>query len=152
MGFSGRCEVIKAPTTENDTVRLARVSIDGPQAMKISARVRPLRRARIGLAAASATHSAHSDQANHAAVRRLIPPTPRPCCLALPSQPHSTGLSSPKRYDKRYEEEVFARCEVCDNSRRSFATTSQPRWSLFLPMYPIPHVLDELPDGQLAMR
>src|SRR5919107_5651831 len=82
MGFSGRCEAMRAPTTENDTVRVARVSIDGPQAMKISARVRPLRRARIGLAAASATPSAHSDQANHAAVRRLIPPTPRRCSLA----------------------------------------------------------------------
>src|ERR687890_303839 len=65
MGFSGRCEAMRAPTTENDT-----------------ARVRPLRRARIGLAAASATPSAHSDQANHAAVRRLIPPTPRRCSLA----------------------------------------------------------------------
>src|SRR5215208_3363188 len=59
MRFSGRCEVIKAPTTENDTVRLARVSIDGPQAKKISARVRPLRRARIGVAAASARHTTH---------------------------------------------------------------------------------------------
>src|SRR5215203_3195347 len=71
MRFSGRCEVIKAPTTENDTVRLARVSIDGPQAMKISARVRPLRRARIGVAAASARHTTHTDQARQEAARRL---------------------------------------------------------------------------------
>src|SRR5829696_9159435 len=32
--------------------------------------------------AASATHTAHSDHASQAAVRRLIPPTPRPCSLA----------------------------------------------------------------------
>src|SRR5215208_7884355 len=82
MRFSGRCEVINAPTTENDTVRLAKVSIDGPQAMKITARVRPLRRARIGLAAASARHSTHSDQASHGAARRLIPPSARLCSLA----------------------------------------------------------------------
>jgi hypothetical protein len=70
MGFSGRCEVIGAPTTENDTVRMAKV-------MKISPRVRPLRRARIWLAVASATHSRHSDQAIQAADRMLIPALPR---------------------------------------------------------------------------
>src|SRR5215203_954530 len=85
MGFSGRCEAIKAPTTENDTVRVgmaARPAIVGPQAKKITARVRPLRRARIGVAAASATHSTHSDQASHGAARRLIPPSARLCSLA----------------------------------------------------------------------
>src|SRR5829696_7432445 len=82
MRFSGRCEAIKAPTTENDTVRLARMSIDGPQDMKISARLRPLRRARIGLAAASATPSTHSDQASHGATWGLIPPIARLCSLA----------------------------------------------------------------------
>src|SRR5215210_4069664 len=56
MGFSGRCEAIKAPTTENDTVSVRRVAIVGPyQAKKISPRVRTLRRARIRLAVASAT-------------------------------------------------------------------------------------------------
>ena len=32
--------------------------------------------------AASATHSVHTDQASHAAERRLIPPLPLPCSLA----------------------------------------------------------------------
>src|SRR5215210_7742509 len=84
MGFSGRCEAIKAPMTENDTVRVgmaARPAINGPQAMKISARVRPLRRARIRLAVASATPSTHSDQASHGAARGLIPPHARLCSL-----------------------------------------------------------------------
>ena len=31
----------------------------------------------------STTHIAHNDQANHAAVRRLNPPSPRPCVIAL---------------------------------------------------------------------
>src|SRR5688500_204669 len=82
MGFSGRCEAIKAPTTENDTVQVGRVAIEGPsQARKISSRVRPLRRARIRLAAASTKHTANSDQANHAALRWLIQLTPRLCSL-----------------------------------------------------------------------
>src|SRR5215218_9095809 len=83
MGFSGRCEAIKAPTTENDTVQVGRSAIEGPsQARKISPRVRPLRRARIRLAAASTTHSRHSDQAIQAANRMLILPSPRPRFLA----------------------------------------------------------------------
>src|SRR5688500_16541350 len=83
MGFSGRCEAIKAPTTENDTIWARRVATGGPdQARKISPRVSPLRRARIRPATARTTHSRHSDQASHAAVRRLIPPTPRSCSLA----------------------------------------------------------------------
>jgi hypothetical protein len=98
MGFSGRCEAMRAPTTENDTVRVARVSIDGPQAMKISARVRPLRRARIGLAAASATPSTHSDQASQGVARVLIPRMLVSVLLVLSSQPYSTVLPSPKRY------------------------------------------------------
>src|SRR5918998_1118905 len=80
MEFSGRCEAMRAPTTENDTVRMAKVPIPGP--IKISRRGCPLRRARIRLATASATHSAHSDQASHEAARWLILPAPRPCPLA----------------------------------------------------------------------
>src|SRR5919112_3031618 len=83
MEFSGRCEAIKAPTTDNDTIWVRRVATGGPdQARKISPRVSPLRRARIRPATASATHSRHSDQASHAARRVLISPTPRPCSLA----------------------------------------------------------------------
>src|ERR687897_583062 len=82
MGFSGRCEAIKAPTTENDTVQMAKMTIASSEIKNISPRVCSLRRARIKFATASATHSAHSDQANHAATRALIPSTPLLCSLA----------------------------------------------------------------------
>src|SRR3712207_4323346 len=83
MVFSGRCEAIKAPTTENDTASVGRTAIEGPsQARKISARVRPLRIARNRLATASTTHSTHSDQASTVAAWVLLPPTTRSCSLA----------------------------------------------------------------------
>src|SRR5215203_4667887 len=84
MGFLERCEATRVPTTENDTVQVGRTAIEGPpsQARKISPRVRPLRRARIRLAAASAMLIRHSAQASHAATRALILPSPRSCSLA----------------------------------------------------------------------
>src|SRR5215218_5886330 len=83
MGFSGRCEAIKAPTTENDTASVGRVAIEGPsKARKISPRVRSLRRARIRLATASTTDSTHSDQASTVAPWVLLPPTTRSCSFA----------------------------------------------------------------------
>src|SRR5918998_3661708 len=83
MGFSGRCEAIKAPITENDTVQVGRTANEGPsQAKKITPRVRPLRRARIRLATASATHTTHSDHASTVAPWVLLPPTTRSCSLA----------------------------------------------------------------------
>src|SRR5829696_1880520 len=84
MGFSGRCEAIKAPTTENDTAMMARWAIGGPpRARKISPRVLPFRRVRIRLAAASATLIRHSDQAIQAVNRMLILPSPRSRSFAL---------------------------------------------------------------------
>jgi hypothetical protein len=62
MGFSGRCEAIMAPTTENATVRVAIMTM--PSSTKISPNVRPLRRAKIRLAAARPTHSRHRVQAS----------------------------------------------------------------------------------------
>src|SRR5918998_2958497 len=83
MGFSARCEAIKAPTTENDNVSVGRVAIEGPsKARKISPRVRPLRRARNRLATASTTHNTHSDKASTVAAWVLLPPTTRSCSLA----------------------------------------------------------------------
>jgi len=36
MAFSGRCEAMRAPTTENDTIWVRRVATEGPnQARKI---------------------------------------------------------------------------------------------------------------------
>src|ERR671910_2931208 len=82
MRFLGRCEAMRAPTTENDTVQVTRLPIVGPsKSKKISLRVRPLRRVRNRLATASATHSAHSGQASQAEARALLPPTPRLCSL-----------------------------------------------------------------------
>src|SRR5918993_2169137 len=106
MGFSGRCEAIKAPTTENDTAMMARWAMGGPPwVRKISYRVLPLRRARIRLAAASATLIRHSDQANHAATRALIPSTPLPCSLALSVTTllYSTTVSQALRQTLREE-------------------------------------------------
>src|SRR5918994_1314175 len=104
MGFSGRCEAIKAPTTENDTAMMARWAIGGPpRARKILSRVRSLRRARIRLAAASATLIRHSDPANHVATRALIPPTPRSCSLApcVTTPLYSTTVSQALRQTLR---------------------------------------------------
>jgi hypothetical protein len=97
MGFSGRCEAMRAPTTENDTAMMATWAIGGPpRARKISSRVRPLRRVRIRLAAASATLIRHSDQASHAVTRALILATPRSCSLApsVTTSLYSTRLPS----------------------------------------------------------
>jgi hypothetical protein len=51
------------------------------------------------------------DQANNAAVRRLIPPTPWSRSLALLSQLYFTALLSSKRYDKRYEDRFLPQVE-----------------------------------------
>src|SRR4028118_1842147 len=83
MRFSGRCEAMRAPTTENDTVQMTRLPIVGPsKTKKISLRVRPLKRVRIRLATASAMHSRHSHQASQAAARLLTPPALGPRSLA----------------------------------------------------------------------
>src|SRR5918995_6600144 len=96
MEFSGRCEAIKAPTTENDTIRVARATVVGLSVSTISPRVRPLRRLKIRHAAASAPHSRHSGQANHAARRALILLTPRSCSIApsVTTSLYSTRLPS----------------------------------------------------------
>src|ERR687897_1503379 len=95
MEFSGRCEAIKAPTTENDTIRVARATVVGLSVSTISYRVRPLRRLKIRHAPASATHSRHSGQANHAATRLLVPPTPRSCSLVrFITTPHYSTIVS----------------------------------------------------------
>src|SRR5215217_5629600 len=100
MGFSGRCEAIKAPTTENDTVQVGRTANEGPsQAKKISPGERPLRRARITLAAASATHTTHSDHASTVAPWVLLPPTTRSCFLgpSVTTPLYSTTVSQALR-------------------------------------------------------
>src|SRR3712207_6155196 len=110
MRFSERCEAMRAPTTEHDTIRVARVTVEEFELMKISPRVRPLRRARIRLATASGTQSRHSDQAIQAADRMLILPSPLPCSLACSvTTPHSAALPSLKRYEMRCEDRYMKR-------------------------------------------
>ena len=104
MGFSGRCEAIKAPTTENDTIWVRRMTVVGIPVSTISYRVCPLRRLKIRHAPASATHSTHSDQASHEAGRALIPLTPRPFSLPLPSQHHPTVYRRLSIYEMTWHE------------------------------------------------
>src|SRR5215211_684127 len=104
MGFSGRCEAIKAPTTEYDTIQVRKAAIEGQhEAEKISPRVRPLRRVRIRLATASTTHSRHSDQASTVAPWVLLPTTPRSCSLAssVTTPLYSTTVSQALRLTLR---------------------------------------------------
>src|SRR5215210_5422596 len=72
------------------------------------------------LRAVSAKESAQADHASQEAVRpltcRLLDPLPLP----LPSQPHSTGLTSPKRYDKRYEGKVLNNIDLHQRPTRTW--------------------------------
>src|SRR5215208_6348798 len=103
MGLVGRREAISAPTvgyvsdsTPNST------AIVGPS-LGPSVTTRSVRKSSQRASPMSTTHTAHSDQANQAAVRWLIPLTPLPCFLVpfvttitLPPSP------SPRHSDNRY--------------------------------------------------
>src|SRR5829696_2721938 len=98
MGLVGRREAMSAPTvgyaSESTSASMAKTwHLSNTSERKSSNRVTPM----------STTHTAHSDQANQAAVRWLILPTHRPCLLVpfvttitLPPSP------SPRHYDNRY--------------------------------------------------
>src|SRR5215212_8004027 len=70
IGFSGRREATRAPTVEN-----ARTSSE-MTAVFWREEVGSLSEARSSVSAVASTVSTHIDQANHEAVRWLIPPTP----------------------------------------------------------------------------
>src|SRR5215208_5546495 len=53
--------------------------------------------------AARARERAHTDHASNTATLRLITPVLYPVPLRLLSQPHTTALTSRKRYGNRYE-------------------------------------------------
>src|SRR5215217_2086465 len=87
----------------------------------------------------NATHTAHSDQANQAAVRWLILPTPRPCFLVpfvttitLPPSP------SPRHYDNRYrhlmerESDRRRRVPICTRWRIKLRVRAPPSLSFSL--------------------
>src|SRR5918994_6247047 len=76
MGLGGRRETMSAPTagntSESTSASMAKTwPLSNTSVTKSSNRTSPM----------SATHTAHSDQANQAAVRWLIPPIPLPCFL-----------------------------------------------------------------------
>src|SRR5215204_5516751 len=106
MRLVGRRETISAPTvgyasdstpvsTARPGPRVSPVCDNNPHSTsRLGPRLPPqhpgtsaVRKSSKRASAMSATHAAHSDQANQAAVRRLIPPIPRPVSLSLSSQP-----------------------------------------------------------------
>src|SRR5215207_7044054 len=84
MGLVGRREAISAPTvgyaSESTPVSTA---IVGPS-LGPSVTMRSVRKSSQRASTISTTHTAQSDQANQAAVRWLIPPTPRGPCFLVP--------------------------------------------------------------------
>src|SRR5215210_8491989 len=79
-GFSGRREATTAPTVASITI----VELTSHQSKMWVPGWEWIRARRRRLSPVRVTESAHSDHASHAAVRRLIPPIPRPCSL-IPS-------------------------------------------------------------------
>src|SRR5215210_1917922 len=79
IGFLGRREAIKAPTVgnvkANKEMRTGKLELNPGWLEKVRKPSTPLN-------AAKGKESAHTDHASQAAVRRLIPPTPRSCSLA----------------------------------------------------------------------
>src|SRR5215213_1848464 len=103
MGLRGRLEAIKAPTTAN-----ARKSTwpNRPTKVRLTAQLLGTCADRAStysgmLAKNKATDRAASDHASQNAKRRLIPPTPRPCCLASSAITllYSTAVSQTLRRD-----------------------------------------------------
>src|SRR5215218_2200208 len=127
MGLVGRREAISAPTVgyASDSTPVS-TAIVGPS-LSPSVTKRSVRKSSQSASTISTTHNAQSDQANQAAVRLLILPTPRPCFLVpfvttitLPPSP------SPRHSDNRY------RCLMerqSDNGRRVPICT---RWRIKL--------------------
>src|SRR5919112_3641966 len=76
IGFSGRREATRAPTVENAKITTERHAVT--RADEVGALSEARRKAR-AMATKVATQTDHASQE---AVRRLIPPNPRPCSLA----------------------------------------------------------------------
>src|SRR5215211_1626274 len=81
IGLVGRREAISAPTVgyASDSTPVS-TAIVGPS-LGPSVTMRSARKSSQRASTMSTTHTAHSDQANQAAVRLLILPAPRPCFL-----------------------------------------------------------------------
>src|SRR5215211_1467786 len=124
MGLVGSREAISAPTVgyASDSTPVS-TAIVGPS-LSPSVIMRSVRKSSQRASPMNATHTAKSDQANQAAVRWLILPTPLPCFLVpfittitLPPSP------SPRHYDNRYrclmerESEKRRRVPICTRWR-----------------------------------
>src|ERR687898_2951198 len=105
MGLVGSHEAISAPTagyaSDSTPVSTAKPGeyLNPPSSKGSSSVMKSSTRASV----MSTTHTAHSDQANHAAVRRLILPFPRPCSLApsVTTPLYSTTVSQALRQTLR---------------------------------------------------
>src|SRR5829696_3490211 len=128
MGLVGRREAMSAPTvgdaSESTPVSRAKA---GPSLCpgRPAGIPPPVRKSSTRASPMSATHTAHSDQANQAAVRWLMLPTPRPCFLVpfvttitLPPSPSS------RHYDNRY------RCLMERQSDKRRRVPIHTRWRI----------------------
>src|SRR3712207_4088346 len=81
MKLAGRREAISAPTVGNasESTPASTTKLKSTLASRIG--IVPVRKSSKRASATRTTHTAHSDQANQAAVRRLIPPILRLCFL-----------------------------------------------------------------------
>src|SRR5215208_3618321 len=84
MGLAGRREAMSAPTVGNasesipvSTAKAGAGLCENTQALLV--RLSSVEKSSERVSTMSATHTAHTDHANQAAVRRLILPTSRPC-------------------------------------------------------------------------
>jgi hypothetical protein len=110
IGFSGRLDAIKPPTTgkARKGEKISRLlrgpavpqslggCVAGPAYKDRTVSAKPSRN--------MATERAASDHASQEAVRPLIPLPPLPAVLILLSQHHSTGFPALERYEIRYEQ------------------------------------------------
>src|ERR671910_1841332 len=105
IGLVGRREAISAPTVgyASDSTPVS-TAIVGPS-LGPSVTMRSVRKSSQRASAMSTTHTAQSDHANHAAVRLLIPPTPRPCFLV----PFVTTITLPPSPSSRHSDNRY-RC------------------------------------------
>jgi hypothetical protein len=108
MGFPGRLEAIRAPTIGKG--RKGNIAHNGVLMPPVP-QLRGCRTGRVAICRATATRnkttqSSASDQASHEMARGLIPLAPCSRAWFPRSRHYSTALLSPKRYGKRYEDEM----------------------------------------------
>jgi hypothetical protein len=110
IGFSGRLEEIRAPTSgkARNGEKISR-PLRGPavpQSLEgcVAGPAYKDRTVSAKLSKNMATERAASDHASQEPVRPLIPLPPWPAVLILLSQHHSTGFLALERYENRYEQ------------------------------------------------